>query len=100
MSRVDDMLDGRETMREADLTNQPTIAANFNSQKIDAIVSEFQRQRTAMIQKLRELSVAQWSATSLHPRLMSQMRIVDLCQFIADHDDYHMARIRYLSVTA
>lgn len=44
-ARVDDMLDGRETMREADLTNQSTIAANFNSQQVDAIVSEFQRQR-------------------------------------------------------
>ena len=97
MQRFDDMLSGVETMCEADLTNQPTNDANFNSQNIETIVSAFQRHRTRMIRMLRELSVAQWSATALHPRLACPMRVVDLCMFVADHDDYHLARIRYLS---
>jgi len=34
--------------------------------------------------------------TSLHPRTKILMRIVDLCVFTAEHDDYHLARVTEL----
>jgi hypothetical protein len=32
----------------------------------------------------------------LHPRLNQPMRVVDLLFFVAEHDDYHLARISEL----
>jgi predicted short-subunit dehydrogenase-like oxidoreductase (DUF2520 family) len=29
--------------------------------------------------------------TSLHPRLKRPMRLIDLCFFVAEHDDHHLA---------
>ena len=35
--------------------------------------------------------------TALHPRLQQPMRILDSAIFQADHDDWHLSRIRDLS---
>jgi len=34
---------------------------------------------------------------SLHPRLKTPMRTMDLFLFVADHDDHHLARITELA---
>ena len=46
--------------------------------------------------RLDRLTDADFARTSIHPRLEVSMRLVDLCLFQADHDDYHLARIREL----
>ena len=37
------------------------------------------------------------ASDALHPRLLVTMRLVDLCHFTAEYDDYHLARISELS---
>lgn len=95
--RIQDILEGKEFMREADLTNRPTFAADHNQRSVAELVASFRDLRRQLVQTARDLDNLQWSATALHPRLKTPMRIVDLCQFVADHDDYHLSRIRYLT---
>ena len=49
-----------------------------------------------IVAQLEALSSADFSRTARHPRLQQPMRIVDMLLFHAEHDDYHLARIREL----
>ena len=52
--------------------------------------------RRALVDQLDGLDEEAWGAASIHPRLRASMRTVDLCVFVADHDDFHLARIAAL----
>lgn len=40
--------------------------------------------------------LADLEPTGLHPRLKTPMRMIDLANFVAEHDDHHLASIREL----
>jgi hypothetical protein len=42
------------------------------------------------------MSPAELARTSLHPRLQQPMSVVDLCFFVAEHDDNHLRTIEEL----
>ena len=96
LGRIDDMLSGADVMREADLTNAKTFAANHHERPFADVLASVHTVRRGLIDKIDSLSAKQWAMTSLHPRTKIQMRIVDLCVFTAEHDDYHLARITEL----
>ena len=96
IGRVEDILGGQETMREADLTNQATFDAGFNRQETKTVMESFRFMRQTFLDMITKLMPDQWDKSSLHPRLKTPMRIVDLCFFVAEHDDYHLARIMEL----
>lgn len=96
LGRIDDMLGGAETMREADLTNTKTHEADHNSQALPDLSAAFRAFRGQLIARLESLSIEQAAKSSIHPRTKLRMRIIDLCLFTADHDDYHLARISEL----
>jgi hypothetical protein len=73
MNRLDDYEAGRETLYAADLKN-----------------------RTEFVRRLDEYDEAFIQRTALHPRLQMKIRVLDLCFFIAEHDDHHLARISEL----
>lgn len=93
LGRVDDITDGRSHLRSADLENKATWAANHNARPLDEILSEFRERRGRLIRRLEELGERDLRATALHPRLDQPMTIVDLCFFVAEHDDHHLATI-------
>ena len=95
--RVDDILAGSEIMREADLTNRKTHEANHHAVGIETITSALREIRQQLVSRLEGLDTESFARSSLHPRLRRPMRIVDLCLFVADHDDYHLARMTELS---
>ena len=64
---------------------------------LEELVASFASQRRAFLDRLEPLDVDTFARTVLHPRLKVPMRLVDMCVFIADHDDYHLARITELS---
>jgi hypothetical protein len=35
--------------------------------------------------------------TAVHPRLKRELRLIDLVEFVADHDDHHLAVIGALT---
>ena len=94
--RIEDIVHGLEVMREADLTNRATHQANHNIHEITDILNRFDELRQRLVDRLMELDLSQAARSSRHPRLNTPMRIVDLAHFVAEHDDYHLARIRLL----
>jgi hypothetical protein len=95
--RIDDYLDGKETLRAADMENRATINADFNSQDIESIVKSFRRVRKDFVRRLEEIDIGIAGRSVIHPRLNKPMRLVDMAFFAAEHDDYHLAVIRRLA---
>ncbi len=94
--RLDDFEAGATTLRAADMSNQKTHEAAHNARPIKEILNEFRTLREQLVARLEALSPADFSRTARHPRLQQPMRIVDMLLFHAEHDDYHLARVREL----
>jgi len=96
MRRLDEFEAGRETLSAADMTNRLTHEANHNANSIENILSAFRKERMAFVARLDSYDEEVVSRTALHPRLKTQIRVIDLAFFIAEHDDHHLARISEL----
>lgn len=96
--RLKDILAGKEYMRAWDVENRKTTESNHNSSSIQKIIQDFRIVREATIHSLKNLTADQVFLTALHPRLHQPMRIMDMFQFVAEHDDHHLARITELIV--
>ncbi len=90
-TRVGEFLAGRPELTAADMSNARTRAANHNERSIVAIAAEFRVARSRLLATLDGVSDADAVRTALHPRLKRPMRLVDLCFFVAEHDDHHLA---------
>ncbi len=93
LGRVGDLKNGLEEMREADLENTKTHAANHNGRPLVFLLSAFRKQRKALIDQLDSLTERDYGLAARHPRLVQPMRMLDLLFFIAEHDDHHLASI-------
>ncbi len=93
LGRLQDILIGEEIMRPVDLENNKTNLANHNSRNAKELVNEFLNIRRVLVNNLETLTVHDVFKSSLHPRLNTPMRIMDLFLFVAEHDDHHLARI-------
>jgi uncharacterized damage-inducible protein DinB len=96
MRRVEELMAGAEELCPADMTARRTHEANHNAKGIRALISELRQERGKLVARLEGLREEDWSRTALHPRLQQPMRMVDLVFFVAEHDDYHLARISEL----
>ena len=97
--RLDDYARGATALHPADLENRKTHEANHNSRPISDILSDFRNARHAIVEKIARMSPAELSRTALHPRLQQPMTVVDLCYFVAEHDDHHLGTIEELKST-
>ena len=96
LQRADDLLNGRPVMTPADLQNRKTHEANHNAALLDALLEEFRRARGVLLDRLDEAEERVLVHTAPHPRLRTPMNLVDHAYFVAEHDDYHLARISEL----
>jgi uncharacterized damage-inducible protein DinB len=96
LGRLDDFEAGAATLRPADMTNAKTHQAGHNDGPIGEVLQRFGAARGRLMERLDGLEQEDFARSALHPRLNTPMRLVDLCLFAADHDDYHLARIRTL----
>jgi uncharacterized damage-inducible protein DinB len=96
LGRLDDFAAGTKTQRPADLQNRKTHEANHNAKAIDEILTSFRSARSAFVQRLDTADEAFVQRTSLHPRLQTPMRVIDMAFFVAEHDDHHLAHITTL----
>jgi uncharacterized damage-inducible protein DinB len=94
LARLEDLLAGLPELKTADLTNYQTHHANHNAKKTKILLEQFKKQREVFVDKLSHLKDEQLLHSSLHPRLKTPMRIIDLAYFVAEHDDHHLAGIR------
>ncbi len=95
--RIQDIANAVEIMRPADLTNKKSHEAKHNEMPLDKLISEFTVNRNKLIQLCEKNYDRLVNSSSLHPRLLIPMRIIDLLYFVAEHDDHHIASIRYLT---
>jgi len=95
-ARIDELLSASPELCAADMSNRATYEANHNASSAHAIASTFRESRDLMVAKLDQLTEQQVAATALHPRLKQPMRMIDLCHFVAEHDDHHLAIIERL----
>lgn len=91
--RVEEIAAGRTRLSAADLQNRATAEANHNARELAAILAELRAARGRLVGALEAMDPGLWGATSLHPRLESPMRMIDLGFFVAEHDDHHLATI-------
>jgi hypothetical protein len=96
MKRLDEFEAGRDVLTAADMTNRQTHEANHNANSIEHILSDFRKERMAFVARLDSYDEEFVSRTALHPRLKTNIRVIDLAFFIAEHDDHHLARISEL----
>lgn len=96
MGRLEEILSGVGTMRPADMSNQKTNEARHNEWPIATLLHDFNAARQKMVLRLRGLPEPAAFSTALHPRLQKPMRVMDLFQFVAEHDDHHLARMTEL----
>ena len=89
--RLGDILSGEEYLRPADLTNTKTHEANHNRKPAEHLLEEFSQIRSQTMDMIDHLGEEIIFKSSLHPRLKTPMRTMDLFLFVAEHDDHHLA---------
>ncbi|MEL6190686.1 MAG: DinB family protein [Bacteroidota bacterium] len=96
LARMRDILEGREDLTVADLSNLKTHEAGHNARDIHALIQDFQEERQKLVALLRMVTEADAHKAAKHPRLGTPMTIMDLAYFVAEHDDHHLARMTVL----
>jgi hypothetical protein len=96
LARAEDLLARRPEMTPADLTNRRTHEANHNAAPLRTIFTGFREARSGLVSKLEAVDDGALAFTAAHPRLRVPMNLVDHAFFVAEHDDYHLARITEL----
>lgn len=91
--RLDDYEAGATELHAADLENRKTHEAAHNDRPISDILAGFSAARRNIMERLARMGPAELARTALHPRLRQPMSVVDLCFFVAEHDDHHLRTI-------
>jgi uncharacterized damage-inducible protein DinB len=99
LARLNDLVNGLPKLTVADLTNQLTHTANHNAAETKTLLCQFREQRELFVNRLRHVTDEQLLNSSLHPRLKTPMRVVDLAYFVAEHDDHHLASVREITLS-
>ena len=94
--RIEDLRAGTLILRAADLENRATWDADHNARVQTEVLAEFRSRRQRLIALLEEMKPDTLLASARHPRLEQAMTTVDLCFFVAEHDDHHLAAITAL----
>ena len=94
--RIDEYLAGHSALHAADMSNRKTYDASHNDVSVDTILKAFRAARQEIVVRLESFDAEVFGRSALHPRLNVPMRLVDMLFFQAEHDDYHLARIREL----
>jgi len=98
LGRLDDFFIGLPELRAADMSNRKTDEANYNAIEVSVLLNEFRMQRDILVARLRGMTEKDLLISSVHPRLKTPMRIIDLAFFIAEHDDHHLASISEIRI--
>jgi len=95
-TRAEELFAGAGELAAANMGNARTHAAAHNQRGSEAIVAEFTVARGNLVAKLDRAADADVTRSALHPRLQRPMRLIELCFFVAEHDDHHLAIVSRL----
>jgi uncharacterized damage-inducible protein DinB len=91
--RLNDIISGATELSPTDLTNTKTDQANHNNKSVIELLREFSLIRNQTLSMLEKIDEEIIFKSSLHPRLKTPMRTMDLFLFVAEHDDHHLTII-------
>ncbi|HMH24920.1 MAG TPA: DinB family protein [Puia sp.] len=94
--RLDDIVSGRPELSPTDLQNNKTTFAGHNDVPVKNLLQAFRQVRAQTVALLEDIGEETVFKSSLHPRLKTPMRTIDLFLFVAEHDDHHLAAITEL----
>ena len=94
--RIEDLRQGRATYTPADAARFQKLAERHQARPLAATLAELSERRARLVAALLEAPEGLQRASSFHQRLKTPMRLVDCAQFVAEHDDHHLLRIRAL----
>ncbi len=94
--RIDDFVEGVETLRAADMSNRRTYDADYNALELAEVLAKFREVRAGFVERLESVDDEVVARVVQHPRLDVPMRLCDMAYFAAEHDDQHVATIRDL----
>lgn len=95
-TRFEQFRNGESELAPADMTNAPTAKADFNSWEPSDVFKEFRSNRIRFVAELAKADEELVVRPAHHPRLDTTMRLIDLVDFAAEHDDHHLAMIRQM----
>ena len=95
-TRIQEILDGKETLTPADMENRATWDANYNDQNLLEICERFIQRRRQLVDQFNSVPDDQWLNSGFHERLQRNMSVLDLAYFQCKHDQYHYDMILYL----
>jgi len=94
--RLNEIKRGEKELLAADLTNRKTFETAHDESSFEKLVHDFSIERFKLVSLFRGLTDAEMENISVHPRLKTNMRAVDMAWFVAEHDDHHLAQIQLL----
>ena len=95
-TRLNDYDNGAAELHPTDFENRKTHEAAHNDRNIADLLADFSAIRLRLVERLKRMSTPELARTALHPRLKQPMSVVDLCFFVAEHDDHHLRTIEEL----
>lgn len=97
-TRLNQFLNGEKELFAADMSNRKTEESDFNRVGIDDLLNQLETVRTHFLEQLEDLTEEDLARTALHPRLKTPMRLIDMCYFVAEHDDNEIALMRGVAI--
>jgi hypothetical protein len=92
--RLGEFLAGATTLSAADMTNRRTYDADHNATPTVRLLDRLRVHRLELVARMEQLTESQVAAAATHPRLRQSVRLIDWAQFVAEHDDHHLASAR------
>jgi len=96
VQRIDDLRAGRAAYTPADPERFRSLADAHQTRSAGDVVDYLATRRAPLLDALACADESLQRSEAFHERLRVPMRVVDLAQFVAEHDDNHLLRIRQL----
>lgn len=94
LKRATEFFERAPVLSCADPTNRATNERLHWAEPIEPTLLRFLLGRGELVAMLESATEADVSSGALHPRLQQPMRLIDWMQFVAEHDDHHLAAAR------
>ena len=98
--RIEDLKAGRATYTPANPDHFRSLAMRHQTRTASEVVAELATRRDQFVAALSAANPDLQTRSAFHERLGCDMRLVDIAQFAAEHDDHHLLRIRALATAS
>ena len=96
LQRIEELKAGRPVLTPADGAHFSALAEVHQERSAEEVLEYLAHRRAALVRALEGADDTLQRAAALHERLKVNMRLVDMAQFAAEHDDHHLVRMREL----